>query len=93
MATAEASKIFVKVSPVPIPCPFFRPARADSVYQVCGFCTGVRGSVPMIPTIEECAKWCCTANYAACPVYRARRAEERAADRLQEQDAREAIHG
>ena len=87
MATIVASTTFVKVSRVRIPCPYFRPARADSVYQVCGFCTGVPGSAPMIPTIEECAKWCCTADYGACPIYRARRGEKGEEPGLEQHEA------
>lgn len=87
MATLTASKVFVKPNRGRIPCPYFRPAGADSVYRVRGFCTGVHGSAPMIPTIEECANWCCTADYGACPIYRDRRLEKEEEPSLEEQGA------
>ena len=66
----------VKPPGAKVSCPYFVPPQADSVYRVGGLCTVLPGRVPMIPSVEECGRWCGTANHTACPVYRWRHGGE-----------------
>ena len=62
-------------------CPFLRPAQAEWIYPVQGFCRGLPRGLLMIPSVEEYRTRCSTEAYAACPIYRARMAgDDRALD-------------
>jgi hypothetical protein len=62
-------------------CPLLRPARAEWIYPVQGFCRGLPRGLLMIPSVEEYRTRCSTEAYTACPIYRSRMAgDDRALD-------------
>jgi len=69
-------KTAVKPPRAKVWCPYFVLPEPGSVYRVGGSCTGLPGRVPMIPSVEECGRWCGTANHTACPIYRSRHGGE-----------------
>jgi len=52
-------------------CSLFRPAQADWIYPVAGYCEGAPAGL-MIPSIDEYRRWCSTAAHAACPIHQLR---------------------
>ena len=63
----------VRATPGSGMCPFLRPAHANWIHRIAGYCEAAPDGL-MIPSIEEYRKWCCTAAHTACPIHRSRRA-------------------
>ncbi len=57
-------------------CPFLRPAQADWIYPVEGYCEGLPRGLLMIPTAHEYQTLCSTAGHTACPIYRAQQGDD-----------------